>query len=138
MKTHGSIIALAILGLAAFAMPAAAQTSSSPQSSAPKAMQAAKPNSAGIQMKQGAKEFHRGAKNKAADTALTAKAKKALLAQSSTRHFAAKIHVASSGGIVTLSGTVPNKAAAQDAQKTIKNISGVKMVRNELTVSQGS
>lgn len=125
MKASGLIVVLTVFALTAFAMPVLAQDSSS--SASP-----------GTEMKQGAKQFYHGAENQISDAALTTKVKSALFSDKDTRHYAAHIHVDSSDGVVTLTGIVPNATAASSAQSVSRSVSGVKLVRNDLTVNHGS
>lgn len=66
------------------------------------------------------------------DAALTAKIKTQLAADRNLS--AMDIHVETTAGVVTLSGSVDNKAQVELAEKTVKGLKGVADVHNELTV----
>jgi hyperosmotically inducible protein len=66
------------------------------------------------------------------DSILTAKVKAALIADSATK--AHQINVETQEGIVQLSGFVDNAAAKSAATNVAKSVSGVKDVKNELSV----
>ena len=66
------------------------------------------------------------------DSILTAKVKAALIADSSTK--AHQINVETQGGVVQLSGFVDNAAAKSAATNVAKSVTGVKDVKNELSV----
>ncbi len=66
------------------------------------------------------------------DSATTAKIKTKLAADSNLS--ATDIHVETTNGVVTLSGEVDNKAQVALAEKTVKNMSGVAAVHNNLEV----
>ena len=67
------------------------------------------------------------------DSWITTKTKSALLADKNTS--AAKVHVTTKDGIVTLTGKVANKEAKQAAEQDARNIKGVKDVVNHLVVA---
>jgi hyperosmotically inducible protein len=66
------------------------------------------------------------------DSILTAKVKAALIADSSTK--AHQINVETKGGVVQLSGFVDNAASKSAATNVAKSVTGVKDVKNELSV----
>ena len=66
------------------------------------------------------------------DSILTAKVKAALIADSSTK--AHQINVETKGGVVQLSGFVDDAAAKSAATNVAKSVTGVKDVKNELSV----
>tara|TARA_R110000787_G_scaffold58117_28_gene132525 strand:- start:188 stop:541 length:354 start_codon:yes stop_codon:yes gene_type:complete len=68
----------------------------------------------------------------AADSALTAKVKVALISHRDLD--AIDIEVESTDGVVTLSGEVPNQAALEQAEMVVAQLEGVKDVHNELRV----
>ncbi len=66
------------------------------------------------------------------DSLLTGKVKAALIADSATK--AHQINVETQGGVVQLSGFVDDAAAKSAATNVAKSVTGVKDVRNELSV----
>ena len=66
------------------------------------------------------------------DSIITGKVKSALIADSTTK--AHQINVETKGGVVQLSGFVDNAAAKSAATSVAKSVSGVKDVKNELSV----
>jgi len=66
------------------------------------------------------------------DSTLTAKVKAALIASSETK--AHQINVETSGGVVQLSGFVDNASQKAAATSVAKSVTGVKDVKNELSV----
>lgn len=66
------------------------------------------------------------------DSILTAKVKTALIGDSATK--AHQINVETKGGVVQLSGFVDTAAAKSAATQVAKSVTGVKDVRNELSV----
>jgi hyperosmotically inducible protein len=66
------------------------------------------------------------------DSILTGKVKAALIADSATK--AHQINVETKGGVVQLSGFVDNAGAKSAATNVAKSVTGVKDVRNELSV----
>jgi hyperosmotically inducible protein len=77
------------------------------------------------------KHTYRGTKDQISDATLTTKVKAAML----TDHVAKKytIHVDSNHGTVTLVGNVDSSATVAHAQTVVANVSGVEMVKNDLT-----
>lgn len=67
------------------------------------------------------------------DASITAQVKFALLANRSTS--ALRTHVQTSHGVVTLSGNAKDQAEIDLATKLVKDIDGVKNVKNEMTVA---
>ena len=72
----------------------------------------------------------------AAETPLGAKVKAALVATPGLKNLA--LDVRSSGGEVTLFGTVDTKAQRRKAAKVAAGVPGVKSVKNELKIVKGS
>jgi hyperosmotically inducible protein len=66
------------------------------------------------------------------DSIITGKVKTALIADSTTK--AHQINVETKGGVVQLSGFVDNAEAKSKATSVAKSVTGVKDVRNELSV----
>ena len=66
------------------------------------------------------------------DSAITAKVKAALLADSALKSFA--IHVVTNHGAVLLSGTVNSEAMIGHATTVARGVSGVRIVHNDLYV----
>jgi osmotically-inducible protein OsmY len=76
---------------------------------------------------------YHGVATAVSDTAITAKVKGALHENKLTKD--ADIHVHTVAGVVTLHGTVPSTDAVAAAQQVAQQTSGVKEVKNELTMS---
>jgi hyperosmotically inducible protein len=74
---------------------------------------------------------YRGTKDQISDAALTTKVKAAMLTDHVTKKYT--IHVDSNHGTVTLVGKVDSSAMAAHAQMVVANVSGVQMVKNDLT-----
>lgn len=70
------------------------------------------------------------------DAALTAKVKSALIAEPGLKALA--IDVDTSGGVITLNGTVNNDENRNKAVQLAQGVQGVKSVRDNLVVSRGS
>lgn len=70
------------------------------------------------------------------DAALTAKVKSALIAEPGLKALA--IDVDTSGGVITLNGTVNNDEHRNKAVQLAQSVQGVKSVRDNLVVSKGS
>jgi hyperosmotically inducible protein len=81
---------------------------------------------------QAIKQAYHGTVTAISDTAITAKVKTALHENKITK--GADIHVHTVAGVVTLKGTVRSADAATTAQQVARQTSGVKEVRNELTM----
>jgi hyperosmotically inducible periplasmic protein len=73
-----------------------------------------------------------GAATAVSDTALTTKVKTALHGDAALK--GARIHVTTVAGVVTLRGSVRTTEASSHAQQVAQDTSGVKSVKNELTV----
>jgi osmotically-inducible protein OsmY len=69
------------------------------------------------------------------DALITAKAKSALLGVRDVH--GGRIGVTTNQGVVTLSGTVPNAAERDRAERTVQNLNGVSRVNNGLSVGAG-
>lgn len=69
------------------------------------------------------------------DALITAKARSALLGTRDVHGGA--IGVTTNQGVVTLSGSVPNAAARDRAERTVQNLDGVSRVNNGLSVGAG-
>ncbi len=78
-----------------------------------------------------AKHAYRATKDQVGDATLTTKVKAAMLTDQVTKHYT--IHVDSDQGTVTLVGNVDSQATAAHARKVVANVSGVEMVKNNLT-----
>ncbi|MDD4615854.1 MAG: BON domain-containing protein [Alphaproteobacteria bacterium] len=70
------------------------------------------------------------------DSAITAKVKAALLADSKLK--STGISVETTQGVVRLTGTVDTEAQKTEAARVAKKVNGVRSVENELTVGRGS
>lgn len=70
------------------------------------------------------------------DTAITAKVKMALVKADNLK--SGDISVETSGGQVTLTGTVPDASQAQRAASVAADVAGVRKVDNKLTVKAAS
>lgn len=81
---------------------------------------------------QAIKHAYHGTVTAISDTAITAKVKTALHENKITK--GADIHVKTVAGVVTLKGTVSSADAASTAQQVAQQTSGVKEVRNDLTM----
>lgn len=66
------------------------------------------------------------------DSVITTKVKTAVLNDASLKFF--EIHVATSKGVVELSGTVGSKDAVDKAAQVARGVAGVKSVKNNLQV----
>jgi hyperosmotically inducible protein len=82
---------------------------------------------------QAVKHAYHGTATALSDTSITAKVKYALHENKVTHD--AGIHVDTVAGVVTLTGTVPSAGISATAQQVAAATEGVKMVRNELTMS---
>ena len=82
---------------------------------------------------QAVKHAYHGTATAVSDTSITAKVKYALHENKVTHD--AGIHVDTVAGVVTLTGTVPSAGISATAQQVAAATEGVKMVRNELTMS---
>ena len=102
-----------------------------------------KQTSPGQQMKQGADEMGAGAVKAAsqagqvvADSAITTKIEAQLAADEGLS--SSDIHVDTSNGVVTLSGTVTSKALRKRAEQIASDTDGVKGVTNNIKVAPQS
>jgi hyperosmotically inducible protein len=84
------------------------------------------------QRSSGAADTTRGAAQATDDAGITAKVKTALIAQSELN--SKSIDVDTQNGVVTLSGTVPEKVQVERAAQVAQTVGGVKRVDNRLTV----
>ena len=66
------------------------------------------------------------------DSVITTKVKTAILSDANLKFF--EIHVATSRGVVELSGTVTSKDAIDKATQVARGVAGVKSVKNDLQV----
>jgi hyperosmotically inducible periplasmic protein len=71
-------------------------------------------------------------KDQATDSAVTSKVTAALNEDKDTSAMASAIHVDTTGGVVTLTGDVPSKEAAEHTQMVVARLSGVRDVVNSL------
>jgi hyperosmotically inducible protein len=77
-------------------------------------------------------------KDQMTDTAVTSKVTAALSEDKDTSALASVIHVDTMGGVVTLTGDVPSKEAAEHAQMVVARLSGVRDVVNSLKYPSAS
>ncbi len=77
------------------------------------------------------KHAYRGTVDQISDATLTTKVKAAMLTDDVTKNYT--IHVDSNHGTVTLAGNVNSSATAEHARMVVANVSGVEMVKNNLT-----
>ena len=82
---------------------------------------------------QAIKHAYHSAATALSDTTITAKVKSALHENKMTSD--SDIHVDTVAGVVTLKGTVSSAEASATAQQVTQQTSGVKEVRNELTMA---
>jgi hyperosmotically inducible protein len=71
-------------------------------------------------------------KDQATDSAVTSKVTAALNEDKDTSAMASAIHVDTMGGVVTLTGNVPSREAAEHTQMVVARLSGVRDVVNSL------
>lgn len=69
------------------------------------------------------------------DSAITTKVKASLLTEKNLKSLG--INVDTSGGVVTLSGTVPSSMEKKQAEDVTRHVKGVKDVKNELALKTG-
>ena len=117
MKSNRLFATAALVGAISFAMPLYAH---------------AQDNS----VEGGAKEMYHGAKADVKDTVITTKVKGALDTDPITR--SSTIHVDTDGGIVNLTGQVPDAKVMVEAQKIAQNTEHVKSVRNNLKLDNSN
>lgn len=77
-------------------------------------------------------------KDQMTDTAVTSKVTAALSEDRDTSAIANSIHVDTMGGVVTLTGEVPSKEAAEHTQMVVARLAGVRDVVNSLKYRSGS
>jgi hyperosmotically inducible protein len=92
--------------------------------------------SAGSDTVNAAENVGQGAKTAVKDTTITAKVKKDLHGDDTTK--AEKIHVSTSAGVVTLKGHVDSQAASDRAAQIAQTVEGVKSVDNKLAIAGSS
>jgi len=131
MKAFVTIFSAAALALALAAPSFAQNTSPSAGDSMRQAGQDMK--NAGGDTVNAAKNVGHGAETAVKDTTITAKVKKDLHGDETTK--SEKIHVTTTAGIVTLKGHVDSQAAADRAAVIAQNVEGVKSVDNKLAVA---
>ena len=125
------IVPALVLGLVAVAPVFAQEDSGSASESMHRAGESAE--NAAVDTGQAIKHAYHGTVTAVSDTAITAKVKTALHENKVTKN--ADIHVHTVAGVVTLQGTVPSADMAEAAQQVAQQTSGVKEVRNELTMA---
>ena len=91
---------------------------------------------AGSDTAAAAKDTYHGTERAVKDTTITAEVKEALMSDSEIK--ASKIHVRTSGGVVTLKGNVPSPDMAARAVQIAQQKEGVKSVDNRLMVANSS
>jgi len=131
MKKFATILSAAAFALAIGGPSFAQSTSPSASESMHEAGQEMK--NAGSDTMNAAENVGHGAKAAVKDTTITAKVKKDLHGDETTK--AEKIHVSTSAGVVTLKGHVDSQAAADRAVQIAQNVEGVKSVDNRLAIA---
>lgn len=131
MKKFATILSAAAFALAIGGPSFAQSTSPSASESMHEAGQEMK--NAGSDTMNAAENVGHGAKTAVKDTTITAKVKKDLHGDETTK--AEKIHVSTSAGVVTLKGHVDSQAAADRAVQIAQNVEGVKSVDNRLAIA---
>ena len=91
---------------------------------------------AGSDTAAAAKDTYHGSERAVKDTTITAEVKEALMSDSEIK--ASKIHVRTSGGVVTLKGNVPSPDMAARAVQIAQQKEGVKSVDNRLMVANST
>jgi len=91
---------------------------------------------AGSDTAAAAKDTYHGSERAVKDTTITAEVKEALMKDSEIK--ASKIHVRTSGGVVTLKGNVPSPDMAARAGQIAQQKEGVKSVDNRLMVANST
>jgi osmotically-inducible protein OsmY len=124
------IVPALVLGLVAAAPIFAQEDSGSASESMHRAGESAE--NAASDTGQAIKHAYHGTVTAVSDTAITAKVKSALHENKVTK--GADIHVDTVAGVVTLQGAVPSTDISATAQQVAQQTSGVKEVRNELTM----
>ena len=135
MKSSNSLTILKVAApivLLATAAPSWAQTGGSAPAS--QSVRSSGNTAEGTVSKAGEaiKDAYHEAATAVSDTAITAKVKAGLHENKLTS--SGDIHVHTSQGVVTLEGTVQSNEAVSAAQKVAQETSGVKEVKNELTM----
>jgi hypothetical protein len=137
-----------VLAVPAFAQEMApananANYNNAPASTDPNAPASQQMRAAGHEMKgagedtaAAAKDTFHGTTRAVKDTTITAEVKEALMQDSEIK--AAKIHVRTSGGVVTLKGNVPSPDMAARAAQIAQQKEGVKSVDNRLMVANSA
>ena len=125
------IVPALVLGLVAAAPIFAQEDSGSASESMHRAGESAE--NAAADTGQAIKHAYHGTVTAVSDTAITAKVKTALHDNKVTKN--ADIHTHTVAGVVTLQGTVPSADMAEVVQQIAQQTSGVKEVRNELTMA---
>jgi len=77
-------------------------------------------------------------KEEMSDTAINSKVTSALNEDKDTSPLASAIQVQTNGGVVTLSGNVPSKEAAEHTQMVVARLSGVRDIVNDLKYPQSA
>jgi hyperosmotically inducible protein len=124
------IVPALVVGLVAAAPIFAQEDSGSASESMHRAGESA--GNAASDTGQAIKHAYHGTATAVSDTAITAKVKIALHENKATED--ADIHVHTVAGVVTLQGTVPSADTSATAQQVAQQTSGVKEVKNELTM----
>src|ERR1700722_10141065 len=91
---------------------------------------------AGEDTEAAAKDTFHGTTRAVKDTTITAEVKEALMSDSEIK--SSKIHVRTSGGVVTLKGNVPSPDMAARAAQIAQQKEGVKSVDNRLMVANST
>jgi len=130
MKFVKAIVPAAVLALG-LAVPAFAQSASESMHQAGQDLK-----SAGSSTVNAAENAGRGTATAVHDTTITAKVKKSLHKDDTTK--GQDIHVSTTAGVVTLKGNVSSRETASRAQELTQGTKGVKSVNNELAVSGSS
>ena len=135
-----------VLSVTAFAQemaPANSANAASPASEDMNAPAGQQMRAAGREMKAAgsdtaaaAKDTFHGTTRAVKDTTITAEVKQALMHDSEIK--SSKIHVRTSGGIVTLKGNVPSPDMAARAAQIAQQKEGVKSVDNRLMVANSA
>ena len=134
MKNFATILSAAAFALAIAAPSFAQDAAPSASDSMHQAGQEMK--NAGSETVSAAKSVGQGTATVVKDTTITAKVKKDLHGDDTTK--GEKIHVSTSAGIVTLKGHVDSQAAADRAAQIAQTVEGVKSVDNKLAVAASS
>lgn len=125
---------LLVSGLAACGQEPAAVPAAKPGGASPEA--AAREQTPAAETAKTVPVVLPGTEQRAADTALAAKVKSALVADPQIN--ALEIDVVAADGTVTLFGTAPTRASRERATRVAADITGVKSVANKLAVVAGS